>query len=46
MRAGDDFSLDNQEPTDSGAAVQASLFRSIYDGIWDAFKQSIDNEAE
>ena len=40
LRAGDDFSLGNQETTDSGAAVRASLFQSIYDGIWDAFKQS------
>lgn len=23
-----------------------SLFRSIYDGIWDTFEQSIDNKAE
>ena len=46
VQAGDDFSLDNQETTGSGAAVRASLFQSIYDGIWDTFKQSIDNEAE
>lgn len=45
-RAGDDFSLGGQETTERGAAVRASLFQDIYDGIWDAFKQSIDNEAE
>ena len=46
LRAGDDFSLDNQETTAGGTDVRASLFQDIYDGIWDAFKQSIDNEAE
>ena len=44
VQAEDDFSLGNQETTDSGAAVRASLFQDIYDGIWDTFKQSIDNE--
>lgn len=46
VQAGDDFSLCNQEATDSGAAVRASLFQSIYDRIWDTFRQSIGSEAE
>ena len=46
VQTGDDFSLDNKEPTDSGTAVRASLFQSIYDRIWDTFKQSIDNKEE
>ena len=46
LRAGDDFSLDNQETTDSGAAVRTSLFQDIYDGIWDTLRQCMDNEGE
>ena len=46
VQAGEDFSFDDQEPTDSGAAVRASLFQDIYDGIWETFKQSISNKAE
>ena len=46
VRAGEDFSLDRQGPANSGTDVQASLFQSIYDGIWGTFKQSIDNKAE
>ena len=46
LRAGDVFSFDNQEPADSRAAVRASLFQDIYDGIWDAFKRSTGSEAE
>ena len=46
VQAGDDFSSDNQETTDSGAAVRASLFQDIYDGIWDTLRKSMDNEGE
>ena len=46
LRAGDDFSFDNQEPADSGAAVRSSLVQDIYDRIWDTFRQSIDSKAE
>lgn len=45
VQAGDVFSPDGQE-TASGSDMRASLFQSIYDGIWDAFKQSIDNKTE
>ena len=44
VQEGDDFSLDDQETTDNGANVQASLFQDIYDGIWNSFKQNLDNE--
>ena len=46
VQAGEEVSFGDQETTDSGAAVRTSLFQSIYDGIWDTFKQSIDNKAE
>ena len=46
VQAGEDFSLGNQETADSGTAVRASLFQDIYDRIWDAFKQNVDNEAK
>ena len=46
VQAEDDFSLGNQETTDSGAAVRASLFQDIYDGIWDTLRKSMDNEGE
>lgn len=46
VQAGEEFSLDDQETADSGAATRASLFRDIYDGIWETFKQSISNKTE
>lgn len=46
VQAGEEFSLDNQETADSGAATRASLFQDIYDGIWETFKQSISNKTE
>lgn len=46
VQAGEKFSLDDQETADSGAATRASLFRDIYDGIWETFKQSISNKTE
>lgn len=46
VQAGEEFSLDDQETADSGAATRASLFQDIYDGIWETFKQSISNKTE
>lgn len=46
VQAGEEFSLDDQEAADSGAATRASLFQDIYDGIWETFKQSISNKTE
>ena len=46
VQAGEEFSLDDQETADSGAAMRASLFQDIYDGIWETFKQSISNKTE
>ena len=46
VQAGEEFSLDDQETADRGAATRASLFQDIYDGIWETFKQSISNKTE
>lgn len=46
VQAGEEFSLDDQETADSGAATRASLFQDIYDGIWETFKQGISNKTE
>ena len=46
VQAGDDFSIGDQRPTDSGADVRTSLFQNIYDGIWDTLRKSMDNEGE
>lgn len=46
VQAGEDFSPDNQEPTDSGATARASLFQDIYEDIWSTFRKNMSKEAE
>ena len=46
VHAEEDFSFDNQEPTDNGSAVQPSLFQDIYKDIWSTFRQSITDNGE
>ena len=43
VEEGEETRLENQGTAD-GAAKRASLFQSIYDEIWDAFKQSIGQQ--
>ena len=46
VQAGEEFSLDSQEPVDGGAAVRASLFQDIYEDIWSAFRQSVSGKED
>ena len=44
VEEGEEIHFEDQE-TAAGSTVQReSLFQSIYDGIWNTFKQSLDNE--
>lgn len=45
VEEGEEIHFEDQA-ADSGSVQRESLFQSIYDGIWDAFKQSISNKAE
>ena len=45
VEEGEEPHLENREAAD-GAANRISLFQTIYDGIWDAFKQSAGSKAE
>ena len=46
VQAGEDFSFGDQESTESGATVRASLFQDIYENIWSAFRGSIADNGE
>lgn len=45
VQEGEEIHFEDQA-ADSGSVQRESLFRSIYDGIWGAFKQSVGNKAE
>lgn len=44
VQAGEDICLEDQETAVNGAVERDSLFQSIYNEIWNTFKQSIDSE--
>ena len=46
VEEGEEIHFEDWETADTGAVQRESLFQSIYDGIWNTFKQSFDNEAE
>lgn len=43
---GEEIHFEDQETADTGAVQRESLFQSIYNGIWNTFKQSVSNGAE
>ena len=45
VEEGEEIHFEDQA-ADSGSVQRESLFQSIYDGIWDTFKQSVENKAE
>ncbi|WP_161845049.1 hypothetical protein [Pseudoflavonifractor sp. 524-17] len=46
VEEGEEIHFEDQETATSGAVQRESLFQSIYNGIWNTFKQSVDNGAE
>jgi hypothetical protein len=43
VEEGEEIHFEDWETAGTGAVQRESLFQSIYDGIWDTFKQSIDS---
>lgn len=46
VEEGEEIHFEDWETVDSNSVQRESLFQSIYDGIWNMFKQSVDNEKE
>lgn len=46
VKEGEEIHFEDQETAASGTVQRESLFQSIYDGIWNTFKQSIGSDAE
>ena len=46
VEEGEEIHFEDQETAASGTVQRESLFQSIYDGIWNTFKQSVSNGAE
>ncbi len=46
VEEGEEIYFEDQETAARGAVQRESLFQSIYDGIWDTFKQSVGSGTE
>lgn len=46
VEEGEEIHFEDWETADTGAVQRESLFQSIYDDIWNTFKQSIGSDAE